>query len=57
MKGCGKPAVNPSYSQQQRESPQIPFPFSRVQAAVGETRLMSKARSLTQAPGRGDALV
>ncbi len=42
IKRCGKPAVNPSYFQQQRESPQIPFPFSRVHAAVGETRLMWK---------------
>lgn len=38
-KGSGNPAANPSYSQQQRESPQIPFPFSRCR---GNTSLIKR---------------
>lgn len=47
-KGFGKPAANPSYSQQQRESPQIPFPFSRCR---GNTSLIKRVHR------NGDALL
>lgn len=49
IRRCGKPAVNPSYFQQQRESPQIPFPFSRC---CGGNTSDVKAHSLAR-----DALV